>query len=40
MAIVWVIPFIIGISVTKKFGSGTFIGVLPGLLMGTIGMAD
>ena len=40
MAIFWVIPFIIGIGVTKKFGSGIFIGVLAGLLLGTIGMAD
>lgn len=39
MAILWVIPFIIGISVTKKFGSGIFIGILAGLLLGTIGMA-
>ena len=39
-AIVWVIPYIIGIGLTKKFGSGTFIGVISGLLMGTIGMAD
>jgi hypothetical protein len=40
MAILWVIPFIIGIGVTRKFGSGIFIGVLAGLLLGTIGMAD
>ena len=39
-AIVWVIPFIIGIGLTKKFGSGVFIGVLSGLLIGAIGMAD
>jgi len=39
-AIVWVIPYIIGIGVTRKFGSGTYVGVLAGLLMGTIGMAD
>jgi hypothetical protein len=40
MAIFWVIPFIVGIGVTKKFGSGVFIGILAGLLLGTIGMAD
>jgi len=39
-AIVWVIPFIIGIGLTKKFGSGIFIGVLSGLLIGAVGMAD
>ena len=39
MAILWVIPFIIGIGVTKKFGSGIFIGILAGLLLGTMGMA-
>jgi hypothetical protein len=39
-AIVWVIPYIIGIGLTKKFGAGTYIGVIAGLLMGTIGMAD
>jgi hypothetical protein len=39
-AIFWVIPFIIGIGVTRKFGSGTYIGVVSGLLIGTIGMAD
>lgn len=40
MAIFWVIPFIIGIGVTKKFGSGIFIGVIAGLILGTLGMAD
>ncbi len=39
-AIVWVIPFIIGIGLTKKFGSGIYIGVLSGLLLGALGMAD
>ena len=39
-AIIWVIPYIIGIGLTKKFGAGTYIGLLAGLLMGTIGMAD
>jgi hypothetical protein len=39
-AIFWVIPFIIGIGTTRKIGSGTYIGVLSGLLIGTIGMAD
>jgi len=39
-AIVWVIPFIIGIGLTKKFGAGTYIGLLSGLLLGTVGMAD
>jgi hypothetical protein len=39
-AIFWVIPFIIGIGLTRKFGSGTYIGILSGLLIGTIGMAD
>ncbi len=39
-AIFWVIPFIIGIGLTKKFGTGTYIGVLAGLLIGFVGMAD
>jgi hypothetical protein len=39
-AIFWVIPFIIGIGLTKKFGTGTYIGVLSGLLIGFVGMAD
>jgi hypothetical protein len=39
-AIFWVIPFIVGIGITRKFGSGTYIGVLSGLLIGMIGMAD
>ncbi len=39
-AIFWVIPFIIGIGLTCKFGAGTYIGVLSGLLIGFVGMAD
>jgi hypothetical protein len=39
-AIVWVIPFIIAIGLTKKFGSGTYIGILSGLLISTIGTSD
>lgn len=39
-AVLWVIPFIIGIGLTRKFGAGTYIGVLSGLLIGMIGMAD
>ena len=39
-AIVWVIPFIIGIGLTKKFGAGAYIGLISGLLIGTIGAAD
>jgi hypothetical protein len=39
-AIVWVIPFIIGIGLTKKFGSGIYIGMLSGLLLAVLGMAD
>lgn len=39
-AIVWVVPFIIGIGVTRKFGAGTYIGIISGLLLGAIGMAD
>jgi hypothetical protein len=39
-AIFWVIPFIIGIGVTRKFGAGTYIGILSGLLIGFVGMAD
>jgi hypothetical protein len=38
--LVWVIPFIVGVGVTRKFGSSTYIGVLSGLLIGTIGMSD
>jgi len=40
MAIFFVIPFIIGIGVTRKFGSGLFMGVLAGLLIGLIGTGD
>jgi hypothetical protein len=39
-AIFWVIPFIIGIGLTRKFGAGTYIGVLSGLLIGFVGGAD
>ena len=39
-AIVWVIPFIIGIGLTKKFGAGVYIGLLSGLLLAALGMAD
>jgi hypothetical protein len=39
-AIFWVIPFIIGIGVTRKFGAGTYVGIISGLLIGMIGMAD
>lgn len=39
-AIFWVIPFIIGIGLTRKFGAGTYIGVLSGLLIGLVGGAD
>ncbi len=38
--ILWVIPFIIAVGVTKKFGSSTYVGILSGLLIGTIGMSD
>ena len=36
----WVIPFIIGVGVVKKFGASTYIGVLSGLLIGAVGMSD
>lgn len=39
-AIVWVVPFILGIGVTKKFGAGTYVGVISGLLIGLVGMGD
>ncbi len=39
-AVFWVIPFIIGLGLTKKFGSATYIGVLSGLLIGTVGIND
>jgi hypothetical protein len=39
-AIFWVIPYIIGIGLVRKFGAGTYIGVLAGLLIGFVGMAD
>jgi hypothetical protein len=39
-AIFWVIPFIVGIGLLQKFGSGTYIGVLSGLLIGFVGGAD
>jgi hypothetical protein len=36
----WVIPFIVGVGVTRKLGSSLYIGVLSGLLIGVIGMND
>lgn len=36
-AIIWVIPFIIGLGLTKKFGSATYIGLISGLLLGFLG---
>jgi hypothetical protein len=39
-AIFWVIPIIIGIGLTRKFGAGTYIGVLSGLLIGFVGTSD
>ncbi len=39
-AIFWVIPFIIAIGVTRRFGAGTYVGVLAGLMIGFLGMAD
>jgi len=36
-AIIWVIPFIIGLGLTRKFGSATYIGVISGLLLGILG---
>ncbi len=36
-AIIWVIPFIIGLGLTRKFGSATYIGVVSGLLLGILG---
>ncbi|MCW4011166.1 MAG: cobalt ABC transporter permease [Candidatus Bathyarchaeota archaeon] len=39
-AILWVIPFIVAIALTKKFGSGTYVGVLAGLMIGTMGTAN
>ena len=39
-AIFWVIPFIIGIGLSRKFGAGTYIGILSGLLIGFVGGAD
>lgn len=38
--LLWVIPFIIGVGITKKFGSSSYVGVLSGLLIGVIGMND
>jgi len=38
--LVWVIPFIIGVGVIRKFGCASYIGLLSGLLIGTIGMSD
>jgi hypothetical protein len=39
-AVFWVIPFIIGIGLTRKFGSGTYVGLLSGLLIGAMGTSD
>jgi len=36
----WVIPFIIGVGITRKFGSSSYVGLLSGLLIGSIGMND
>jgi ABC-type thiamin/hydroxymethylpyrimidine transport system permease subunit len=36
-AIIWVIPFIIGLGLIRKFGSATYIGVVSGLLLGILG---
>lgn len=38
--LVWVIPFIVGTGITRKFGASSYIGILSGLLIGTIGMSD
>jgi hypothetical protein len=39
-AIFWVIPFIVGIGLVRKFGCGIYIGVISGLLIGLVGGAD
>jgi hypothetical protein len=39
-AILWVIPLIIGLGVTKKFGSATFVGLIGGLLISSFGTGD
>jgi hypothetical protein len=36
----WVIAFIVGVGITRKIGSSTYVGVLSGLLIGAIGMND
>lgn len=36
--IFWVVPIIIGIGVVKKFGAGTYIGIVSGVLASFFGM--
>lgn len=38
--IFWVVPIIVGIGIVGKFGSGTYIGLLSGVLAALFGMGD
>jgi hypothetical protein len=38
--IFWVVPIIVGIGIVGKFGSGTYIGLLSGILAALFGMGD
>jgi hypothetical protein len=38
--IFWVVPIIIGVGITGKLGSGTYIGLLSGVLAALFGMGD
>jgi ABC-type thiamin/hydroxymethylpyrimidine transport system permease subunit len=39
-AVFWVLPIVVGVGLVRKFGSATYVGVIAGLLIGFIGMAD
>ena len=38
--IFWVVPIIIGIGVTKKIGSATYVGLIAGILLSFVGISD
>jgi hypothetical protein len=37
-AILWVIPMMLGIGIVRKFGAGTYIGLISGILVSFFGM--
>jgi hypothetical protein len=38
--IFWVVPIIVGVGITGKLGSGTYIGLVSGVLSALLGMGD